>query len=137
MNFAEFFDGYIEAALWSSGHTPLDTLGYTIESLHEDSRKALKSDAGRFFQRYGELLKDHAEVLLDTVDSLDGTLWGYCGHNLWLSRNGHGSGFMDYKGVASAALHAAVGYGTDYPPIELVIGDDGLVHVEGLIVKVS
>ncbi|MGW0522863.1 hypothetical protein [Crossiella sp. NPDC003009] len=86
-----FFDGYVEAAFWSSldwesvrgseeNPPPLE-LNYGMYDLSQDAYFSLYADCLDFFRS-------------NMVD-LDGLNPEKAGHDFWLTRNGHGAGFWD------------------------------------------
>jgi hypothetical protein len=109
--------GYLEAALWSStdesdesGGEPLDK-NYDIEDIAPATLTAMIIDVENF-------VTDNLELLEES-----GLARGRIGHDLWLNRNGHGTGFWD-EGLGeigeelSEAAHALGSY----------VGDDGLIY---------
>jgi len=107
-----FFRAYVECALWSStdpddNDRPLDDK-FTEKDIDPESLAKMRADCDRFFDENQELLQhavsdDHA------------------GHDLWLSRNGHGAGYFDgeaheygeeYERVCAALQAAAERLGT-------------------------
>lgn len=115
---------YMQCALWSSTNDDGDSLDGLYEAWEID-------DLGQ-----ASMIED-CESFLDQVEDL-GIAWeaGWTaeqlGHDLWLTRNGHGAGFWDRYSAPN--LCAAMGdrltelskaYGTS----DLYVGDDGKVHV--------
>lgn len=85
----DFSRAYIIAALWSStdnldpnGGNPLDKK-YTINDIAQETLDKMISDCISFQQKYEELYTNGG--------------WSdeEAGHDFWLTRNGHGSGFWD------------------------------------------
>ena len=79
---------YIIAALWSGcddDGVPLD-INYTKSDIHIDTLNQMRSDCIEFIHDAGTLLE---ESRLSSAQ---------IGHDFWLTRNGHGSGFWD-KGL--------------------------------------
>lgn len=75
---------YIVAALWSSfddDGRPLDE-NYNVRDVASETRLEMLADVERF---------------LDLIHDLDTAWWTdeQLGHDLWLTRNGHGAGFWD------------------------------------------
>jgi hypothetical protein len=95
-----FTTAYIECALWSSmdestpsGGHPLDD-NYNAEDLTNDALDAIIADCVAF--------------QLDNDADLQGLAESTCGHDFWLSRNGHGAGFWDRgHGEVGDRLHKA------------------------------
>lgn len=92
-----FIQGYIRAILFvetDAEGNPLDST-LTCEDFSEDATNCIYTDCVRFLRvaREHDLLKDeHLE---------------YAGHDFWLTRNGHGSGFWDEEityGVEAAKI---------------------------------
>ena len=87
----EMLTAYIEAALWSStdesdesGGEPIDK-NYSEDDLTAQTRAKMKRDVTDFARKYG-----------DVIESLGADYdWSQAGHDLWLTRNGHGTGFWD------------------------------------------
>lgn len=95
-------NGYIQCAIWTTsdeeGKSLLDA-GYTEDDLNPASLRAMQLDCLDFIFENRALLAD-----LDPSS---------CGHDFWLSRNGHGAGFFDRGlGHVGDRLHeSAKGYG--------------------------
>lgn len=97
-----FFDAYVECAFWSSrvnncipeeDPTPLDEF-FEPADLTDEARASLLADCRDFLISNRDLIGD-----LDMSQ---------CGHDFWLSRNGHGTGFWDRgTGKQGDDLHAA------------------------------
>jgi hypothetical protein len=92
--------GYLDAALWSSADgegMPLDQ-NHGVDAIHPHSLGHMVADVHDF----RDSLPDH---LKDAVDANPSR----AGHDFWLSRNGHGSGFFDrpdhYGEDAADELH--------------------------------
>jgi len=109
------FHAYTECALWSStddSDIPMDAT-YGPEDIAQDALAAMRADVLDFIEGAG--------ADLDTIDAVQ------AGHDFWLTRNHHGSGFWDRcLGELGDRLTAmAHPYGESY----LYVGDDGLVYV--------
>lgn len=110
-----FLNGYLVSALWSSTDDdgePLDAL-YQIDDFAEAAKRELRKDVTDFVSANAEDLAQ-----LDP---------GAAGHDFWLSRNGHGTGFWD-RGLGDLGdrLHAAAKV---YGGVYVVVGDDGRLYV--------
>lgn len=113
----KFSRAYKVAALWSSTDDqgePMDK-GRDLDDIHPDTHTTMDKDCEAFVAEQWADLKD-----LDPEQ---------CGHDFWLTRNGHGAGFWD-RGLEEVGerLSAACGWKTKHPQIDLYIGDDGMVH---------
>lgn len=113
-----FERAYLECALWSStdqiddsGGEPLDA-NYTIEDIHPASLASMLEDCRDF--------RNAQEQLLVNLDAAQ------CGHDFWLTRNGHGAGFWDrgHGKVGELLTEACKPYGS----CDLYVGDDDLIH---------
>lgn len=96
----EVLRGYITCALWAEndesrpdGGDPLDS-NYGAEDLTERAKVKLREDVLEFLNKAKP--EDLAAYLEHKViDPSQGTVGDYLGHDLWLTRNGHGAGFWD------------------------------------------
>lgn len=83
----EFFDAYVEAALWSSMDNsdentdgePLDK-NYTYDDITPQTKERMQQDCDKFVELAGEMIENDL---------------AQAGHDFWLTRNGHGAGFWD------------------------------------------
>ena len=95
-------DHYLEAALFTEtddAGNPLDDR-YAIKDITGQARLRAEVDCGSF------LFKALPYLLADDYDM------EVAGHDFWLSRNGHGSGFFDHGGKHDDTLQdIAKGYG--------------------------
>lgn len=112
-----FTRAYIEAALWSSTDdegNPLDGK-YDIEDLSPATLEAMVQDCKQFQQQNDEALQERGDT--------------QGGHDFWLTRNGHGSGFWDgdWPENGKALTLASKKYGE----ADLYVGDDGYIYQYG------
>ena len=120
MNLDYFYNGYIECALWSStdhsdesGGEPLDA-NYSEDDLAPQTAAKMRADCADF-------IKAH-EADLDA----SGLTAARAGHDFWLTRNGHGSGFWDEGlGELGDRLTKASKF---YGSFDLYVGDDGKIY---------
>ncbi len=113
----QFVDQYIATALWSSndnsdeqGGEPLDK-NYSPSDIAPETRRKMFLDAVSFYKAN----------LMDFDDP------GQAGHDFWLTRNEHGTGFWDRdypEKQAGRLTKASEAYGG----FDLYIGDDGRIH---------
>lgn len=103
----KFVDAYLEAALWTStseDDTPLDTI-FSIQDFSELAIAQAVEESNSFIKKNR---KD-----LDASGGSD----GQHGHDFWLTRNGHGTGFWDRgyeKGVGKRLTDRAHAFGEIY-----------------------
>jgi hypothetical protein len=109
---------YVTCALWSSndestpqGGEPLDA-NFTADDIALETLEQMKSDCARF----------QAENTEDIASDLE-----RAGHDYWLTRCSHGSGFFDgdWADDVGARLTAAA---HRYGEFTLYVGDDGRIH---------
>ncbi len=116
MNNATILKHYTICALWSSvddDGEPLDS-AYSIDDISAQTIKQMQADIDAFIESNEELLME------------SGMSDEQIGHDFWLTRNGHGSGFWD-RGLGSigeALTKASKPFGSS----DLYVGDDGLIY---------
>jgi hypothetical protein len=131
----DFFDAYVEAALWSSTDDegqPLDK-HHGMDDIAPETLARMRANCLAFLaHKLGGRLIAIAERL-DTEGkwSLPGgvecSVMAYAGHDAWLSRNGHGCGYFDGDwpvGIGDGLDKLAKEFGE----FNLYIGDDGLIY---------
>ena len=98
----EMLQQYMETALWSStdmddeaGDTPLDK-NYTTDDIAVETKKKMLADCQKFY--------DNNQAILENPEF--GWPADQAGHEFWLDRNGHGSGFLDSEYGTSDAREA-------------------------------
>ena len=114
----KFTRGYIIAAFWSSNEddgTPMDAK-YSIDDISPVSLAIIKADCETFWRANAGLL---AKAGNDSQN----------GHDYWLTRNGHGTGFWDRgypDAVGDRLTEICRVAGEKY----LCVGDDGQIHID-------
>lgn len=113
---------YAVAALWSStnpdkGDAPLDQ-DYSVTDIDPASMEKMRQDVERFMSENKEAL-EASELEPDQI-----------GHDFWLSRNGHGSGFFA-RGLEWSIEKQLMEASHDFGECYLYVGDDEKVHVDG------
>lgn len=115
-----FTQGYIEAAMWTMTDDDggsLDRLG--LQDVHPETIRKAITDCVAFQQAH--------RATLDRATEETGRPDSYHGHDFWLTRNHHGTGFWDRgysEDVAKVLSDASQGFGE----CDWYLGDDGLVH---------
>jgi len=104
---------YIEAAIWTEEENN-NLEGATMEYVHDDSIIDSWQDVKKFILMAGSLL--------DGMDSEQ------IGHDLWLTRNGHGTGFWD-RGLGEVG-EALTKLASSMGGKNLFWGEDGKIHIE-------
>lgn len=107
---------YAIAALWSStddAGEPLDAQ-YTADDMAPESLEKMTADCEAFLLRAGDLIKasglDHEQI----------------GHDFWLTRNNHGTGFWD-RGLGDVGDQLTA-LCKSFGEVWLYVGDDGLIY---------
>lgn len=111
----EFIKAYLQAALWSSNNENEDGSAYSIENIAEESVAEAIKDCNLFRQKAGDLLDEYED--------------SDCGHDFWLTRNGHGAGFWDgdYEQGDGEKLTSL---SKEFKDLSVYLGDDGLIYME-------
>ena len=88
MNIDKILLGYLEAALWTEEENILDEDGIVLDMdmVSQATKAEVKKDIEKFLDLAGETAINEA---LNTNDE------DFLGHDIWLTRNGHGAGFFD------------------------------------------
>lgn len=111
----KFIDSYLETAIWAStdgdGH-PLDR-DYDVRDFSQEA-------IDQAIQETNDFITGNATDL-DAVGDMESH-----GHDFWLTRNGHGTGFFDrgYGEVGTHLTRAAKTYGE----VVVYIGADAMLH---------
>ncbi|WMC09546.1 hypothetical protein PU634_10500 [Oceanimonas pelagia] len=120
----DFYRGYLICATWATGSThPFS--GELLESLVEFEpspafQQQAWADCKAFWQTHFARMQN--------LCIKHYTDWVQMGHDFWLTRNGHGSGFWDrgYGSEGQLLTQAA----EQYSEIHLYLGDDLLIYGE-------
>lgn len=123
---ASFIEGYLTAALWSSSDTLEDGSTVDLDNYEWGNGEAEKLHADCI--SFIEANNDDLWIYPDHYTPPSGyDVWECAGHDFWLTRNGHGTGFWD-RGLGELGerlTEASDTFGT----VELYLGDDELVYV--------
>jgi len=109
---------YIIAALWSSvddAGEPLDNK-YTAHEIAPESLEKMTDDCEAFFVKAGKLLET-SELNCEQI-----------GHDFWLTRNGHGTGFWD-RGLGDVGNKLTT-LSKEFGEVWLYVGDDDLIYCQ-------
>lgn len=102
-------EGYLDAALFTNAEM---LRGANINDLSDDARQSANDDVLAFMQEAGNYLND--------IEPED------IGHDLWLTRNGHGAGFWD-RGLGDVG-DILTNIAQKMGPKDLYLGDDGQLY---------
>lgn len=121
-----FFRQYVATALWSSndestpeGGEPFDK-NYDETDIADESLQKMLDDCVSF--------QAHAEQPLSAAYS-NGYEASRAGHDFWLTRNGHGTGFWDRDELEGGLGKELTRISKEYPECDLYIGDDGSIYI--------
>lgn len=129
-NTTGFVQGYITCALWSTndnsdpetGGEPLDA-NYGPDDIAPETMVEITADCAAFMFANREALRVYLNERGVSPD--------YAGHDFWLTRNGHGTGFWDRTYTPGAFRDACMAL-TDaskvYGEFDLYVGDDGRIY---------
>jgi hypothetical protein len=123
------YDAYITCALWSSTCEDADDDFVAMDSHYEADDVAVESRL-HMLRDVADFVADNLDDIAETPEYQEGSYVesaSTVGHDLWLTRNGHGTGFWD-RGLGELGTRltcAAHAMGAS----ELYVGDDGRVHV--------
>ena len=117
MSLVHFVSAYVECAFWSntdSDDRPLNDT-HDICNVAPEAMESIRTDCKDFYDAHCNLWRS---VHMDDEQA---------GHDFWLTRNAHGTGFWDRDiGDVGDKLTAVCKlYGTS----DLYIGDDNLIYV--------
>jgi len=124
---------YIETALWAendnsdpSGGEPLDK-NYSIEDIDEDDIKKMIADAQKFQHDNAKLLNKAYELYHVTDGS---NPQSYAGHDFWLTRTGHGTGFWDRDELEANNIGEKLTKASEkFKAQNLYVGDDNKIYI--------
>lgn len=125
-------EGYITAAMWSStdetdesGGNPLDD-NYDANDLAPNVYEQMRADCRAFLKVIAALGITDADLFTECVGSWESSYEEHVGHDLWLTRNGHGCGFWDggWGAIGERLSMAAQSIGS----ANLYLGDDITIH---------
>lgn len=110
----EILNSYLETAIWAEESDENDLQGKTIQELDKNSKANSAIEIYQFLQKAQQEASDE----LNTYDE-EGI-----GHNLWLSRNGHGAGFFDDNNDKLQNL------ARNMKSVNIYSGDDGKIYID-------
>jgi hypothetical protein len=117
----EILASYFEAALWTDEDRLAEDVGedtakgFTIFDFSEETKNKAKEDITQFLEKAGQYLTDVTD--------------GMIGHDFWLTRNHHGAGFWDRKGLEENG-DAITKICHEFRELMVVVGVDGKLYLE-------
>ena len=126
---AQFVQGYITAALWSSHGDEGDCENlddkYDKSDIHPDTLALMQRECAEFVVDNVALLVRYREKIKYTSEY---TPWERAGHDFWLTRNRHGAGFWD-RGLGKLGDRLTTA-ANKFKECTLIVGDDKKIHQE-------
>ena len=124
MDLQKMVVGYMTCALWSStgdNDRPLDD-DYSIHDISDEAKESMEADCKAF-------LEANEATLLETEHN-EGrwTQEEQWGHDLWLTRNGHGTGFWD-RGHKEEIGEELTKKANEMGTSDIYVGDDGELYL--------
>lgn len=115
--YQEFLDAYLDAAIFCGTDDEGNPLEHNFSSrdLSSDAINAADTDCKDFFHSCAELFDD--------IENCD---YVQCGHDFFLTRNGHGAGFWD-RGLGNLGEQLSR-ESEIYGEADLYVGDDGFLY---------
>lgn len=120
----EFIVGYIEAIFFTSTGDDEGDIGESgIDELSYEAKHSIINDCAAFYlANKGDLTEAYRNYAYS---------FEHAGQDFWLTRNGHGVGFIDRDlGDIGGNLDDACGWRTDFAEKYVYRGDDNLVHIQ-------
>lgn len=122
----EFAQAYAMAALWSSVGDDGELLDdcHGVDDIAPECMAAMRKSCADFIGSN----KADMQAYCERMKSEEWTGMQRAGHDFWLTRCGHGTGFWDHGlGELGERLSDAASV---YGNVELYVGDDGLIYGE-------
>lgn len=123
---AEFFNGYIAAALWSTNDDDGDPLDYSwdVSTVTPETREKMIADCKAFIKK----CQDNGLDPFPEYPKNDSSHASHSGHDFWLTRNGHGAGYWDGD-LPEAIGESLTKIADSFGPCDLYVGDDGNLYI--------
>ena len=110
----KILNSYLETAIWAEESDENDLQGKTIQDIDKNSKANSAIEIYQFLQKAQQEASDE----LNTYDE------EAIGHNLWLSRNGHGAGFFDDNNDKLQNL------ARNMKPVDIYLGNDNKIYID-------
>ena len=125
---------YLIAALWTGlddDDNPLDD-NYTADDISNDASADAMMDIKAFLALTGDFIGEaiahyHDSGMAAHADA--GSVEACIGHDLWLTRNGHGVGFWD-RGMLKTLGEALTDVAQDLGEVYIYVGDDDKIYFD-------
>lgn len=126
----DFTTAYLECALWSSIDTSSDNGNDTLEEnydISDFSPECLEEAVAdcKAFQAAHE--HDFHTLLSHREGDPTSNCYKHAGHDFWLTRNGHGSGFWDGDYPQDVGIRLTLA-AKEFGEVDLYVCDDGMIH---------
>ncbi len=115
MDIEDILKGYIECAIWADMEP---NEGANIGEVSPESLDLARTDIAQFLG----FAKFQLPIYPDDAAQM--------GHDIWLTRNGHGAGFWDRINLVGSLGEILTQYAHDIGPREIYRGDDGRIYIQ-------
>lgn len=118
----EFTMAYVIAALWSSNDDDGDPLedNYGVEDLAPEALATIIRECQQFQAQHG--IPQYSDSRHSDAEK--------AGHDFWLTRNGHGSGFWDRDELSEDDQDKYTQAAKAFGECDLYVGDDGKLYIQ-------
>lgn len=127
--FNEFFNAYVEAALFTSNDESDESGGEPMDK-HYGPRDIVRSELAKMARDCRRFIRENYKVIAAAHAKGEARWgkWALAGHDFWLTRNGHGAGFWDgdWSEPAAKILDAS---SKKFGEQNLYLGDDKRIYV--------
>lgn len=92
--YTKFLDGAVDAALWSTAVISEEHINFETADQYEISEEEMDKLRGTLAYHAKDWFLENHGLLAEAVGEHIGN-WESCGHDFWLTSEGHGAGFWD------------------------------------------
>lgn len=123
-NYDQFKKAYIEAMLWADRPEEEE---WDEDNFSEELNEAIEADCAAFWMKHGENINDET-CLRNNEEWSPADL---AGHDFWLTRQGHGTGFWDSGRWEKPYDYEFSASAKEFDLFDVYLGDDGMVYGSG------
>jgi len=115
-----FINGYFAAMIWTEQEMLREDDDFDFDGIEQLAPSALESSVNDCIA----FMKICVGALHDVINNH--YTWDHAGHDFWLTRNHHGTGFWD-RGLTHGKQLTDVAH--TFPEVSVYLGDDGLLYL--------
>lgn len=133
----DFMHAYMTCALWAeldnsdpeNGGEPLDA-NYTLADISRKTYTHMAVECAEFLAKAEPIMRGlDMNAVFTAGDGQVYNHWEMAGHDFWLTRNGHGTGFWDREELYTAQrAKRLTALAKDFGTATLEVGDDKKIH---------